>query len=69
MAEYAIHIEEIDTYTGVTRRYYMRDASDARKVALVSKHVAQHVCANMGNDFRYRRHATMHAVAEAQQEA
>lgn len=56
---YLIQIEEVDTYTGKRRRYFMRNASDVRKVAMVPLHVARHCVANMGNDFRYRRHASM----------
>jgi len=54
---YLIQIEEVDSYTDTRKRYYMKSASDVREVAKVPLHVAQHCVANMGNDFRYRRHA------------
>lgn len=63
---YAIHVEELDSYAGTTKRYYMRSAADVRELAIVPLHIAQHICANMGNDYRYRRHATAHKITEAQ---
>lgn len=63
---YAIHIEELDSYTGTTKRYYMRSAEDVRQLACLPLHLARHVVANMGNDYRYRRHATAHKITEAQ---
>lgn len=64
MAEqlYMVQIEELDTYTSSRKRYYMKNASDVRRVATMPAHIARHVVANMGNDFRYLRHATMVAV-------
>ena len=61
---YLIQIEELDTHTNASKRYYMRDASDDRRPAVVSDTVARHCVANMGNDFRYRRHATMVKIPE-----
>lgn len=62
---YLIQIEELDTYTNERKRYYMRDASDNRRPAVVTREVANHCVANMGNDYRYRRHATAVRIMEA----
>lgn len=62
--EYIIQIEELDTYTNARKRYYMKEASDCRKVAVLNETVARHVVANMGNDFRYRRHAKMISLVQ-----
>lgn len=56
---YVVHVEEFDTYTGQTKKYLMAEADNPDQVATFSLAVGRFVIANMGNDWRYRRHAVL----------
>jgi hypothetical protein len=56
---FMVQIEERNTQTNQRKRYYLKDASDYRRPAVMSLNVARHAAANVSSDWLTRRHATL----------
>lgn len=62
---YMVQIEELNTQTNQRKRYYLKDAADYRRPAVLTLNVARHAAANVTSDWLVRRHATLIEVEYA----
>ena len=56
---YMIQVEELNVQTSQKKRYYLKDASDNRKPALMNLNTARHLAANIPSDWLVRRYASV----------